>query len=266
MAAVRVPKGLRICRDPWALACSVTCGALFLLAPVLASASPWSHVSLRLAAGEDAAPEVEVEGEASPAEDPLKGAQEAYHEGSQAYALGHFAEAVSAFERSYSLADRPELLYNIGQSYAEWYEQSDDLSHLRKARTLFHNYVKFLEGEGREQAEIDEAEAAVAEVEALLAEATAAQGPVEGPVEEPAPVEESTPVEPADKPGTSDQPDKRPLVRRGWFWGVLIGGALIIAGGVTAGVLLTREPGIDPELGTIRGQSMPTEQGALFRF
>jgi len=245
---------------------------LFLLAPVLASASPWSQVGLRLAAGGDgdgdASPEAENDGGASP-EELLKAAQDAYHEGSQAYALGHFAEAVSAFERSYSLADRPELLYNIGQSYAEWYAQSDEISHLRKARTLFQNYVTFLRAEGREQAEIDEAEAAVAEVEALLAEATAVQGPAEGPAEEPDPVTGSTPEpapSPADEQGTPDQPEKKPLVRRGWFWGVLVGGALVIAGGITAGVLLTREPGIDPELGTIRGQSMPTQQGALLRF
>lgn len=252
--------------DPPVLACGVAFGAFFLLAPGLASASPW-QVGLRLAAAGEAAPEAGA-GAPSP-EDPLKAAQEAYHEGSQAYALGNFAEAVSAFERSYSLADRPELLYNIGQSYAEWYAQSDDINHLRKARTLFKNYVKFLQEEGREQAEIDEAEAAVAEVEAHLAEAMALQGPVEGPIEEPGPEPdpvESTPVEPVDTPETAGETDKKPLVRRGWFWGVLIGGALVIAGGVTAGVLLTRDSAIDPELGTIRGQSMSAQQGGLFRF
>ncbi len=238
---------------------------LLLLAPTPALASPWPQIGLRLAPeGETPAPEAST----SP-EERLKAAQEAYQEGSQAYALGHFAEAVVAFERSYSLSQRPELLYNIGQSYAEWYAQSDDTSHLRKARTLFHNYVKFLQGEGREQAEIDEAEAAVAEVEALLAEASAAQAPVVGPVEEPEPEPEPEPVtEPASGQGsaTADEPEKRPLVRRGWFWGVLIGGAIVIAGGVTAGVLLSREPGINPELGTIRGHSAPMEQGALLRF
>ena len=270
MAAVRVPEGLRGRRDPRVIAYGLTCGALLLGAPSLVSASPWPPVGLRL----EPAAEAEVpdggEAAATSVEDPLKAAQEAYHEGSQAYALGHFAEAVIAFERSYSLAERPELLYNIGQSYAEWYAQSEEVSHLRKARTLFQNYVKFLQGEGREQAEIDEAEAAVAEVEALLADATA-QGPVVGPVEDPPPDPDpapdpiiEAPVEPS--PGTSDEPEKRPLHRRGWFWGVLIGGVLVVAGGVTAGVLLTRDPGINPELGTIRAQSMPMDQSALFRF
>jgi hypothetical protein len=47
--------------------------------------------------------------------------------------------------------------------------------------------------------------------------------------------------------------DGRPLVKKGWFWAVVIGGAAAVAGGVTAAVLLSREDAFDPELGRVAG-------------
>ena len=46
-----------------------------------------------------------------------------------------------------------------------------------------------------------------------------------------------------------DRPERKPVHKRGWFWG-LIGGILVV-GAVTAAVVLTRKPGFEPELGTI---------------
>jgi hypothetical protein len=39
------------------------------------------------------------------------------------------------------------------------------------------------------------------------------------------------------------------VYRRGWFWGLI--GGLVVAGAVTAAIVLTRKPGFEPELGSI---------------
>jgi hypothetical protein len=44
-------------------------------------------------------------------------------------------------------------------------------------------------------------------------------------------------------------PDHKPVYKRGWFWGVI--GGLVVAGAVTAAIVLTRKPGFEPELGSI---------------
>ncbi|MCA9658846.1 MAG: hypothetical protein KC486_10900 [Myxococcales bacterium] len=242
------------------------------LAPAGAEASPWP-LGLRVSVsdpGDDADASGEAadgdESDGAEGDDSLKAAQAAYEEGTQAYALGNFDQAVAAFERSYSLSGRPELLFNLGQSYAHWYTLSEDLGHLRKARALFDNYVKFLrESDPPDQEAIDDAEARIAEVERLLAEAKEGPAPAPGPEPDPGPdpgIDAGTP------PADDAPPAKRPLVRRGWFWGVVVGGALLVAGAVTAGVLLSRDNGtFEPELGTIRGAALPTAQGpALLRF
>ena len=74
--------------------------------------------------------------------------------------------------------------------------------------------------------------------------------------------------EPAPAPAPAPAPERRPVHRRGWFWGVVLGGALLIAGGITAGVLAARPDPFEPELGIIgRGLAAPTPTSApLVRF
>ncbi|MEZ4385549.1 MAG: hypothetical protein R3A79_29800 [Nannocystaceae bacterium] len=252
------------------LAVALVAGPLLwlTLAPTRAAASPWPHLGLRAELVGDPADGV-GEAEVGPEEggdDALKAAQAAYEEGTQAYALGNFDQAVAAFERSYALSGRPELLFNLGQSYAKWYTLTEDLGHLRKARALFDNYIKFLrESDPPDDEAIDDAKVRIAEIERLLD--AAKEGPEPEPEPEPDPAPEPEPGLHSDSPPTEDAaPQRRPLVRRGWFWGVVVGGALLVAGAVTAGVLLSRDNGFEPELGTIRGAALPTERPALLRF
>ena len=209
-------------------------GGLVVAAP--AAASPWS-VPLRGAA-------------ASPTQADLAEAQREYQLGTQAYALGNYDQAVAHFERSYALSDRPELLFNIGQSYAQWYTLSADLAHLRKARKLFENYLKYLDAAQEDDPEArDDAVRRIAEIDAEIA-AVEARGAGPGPVE--------VAPEPAPAPAPAPAPERRPIHRRGWFWGVVIGGAVLIAGGITAGVLAARPDPFEPELGIIgRGLAAP---------
>jgi hypothetical protein len=151
---------------------------------------------------------------------------------------------VRHFERSYELSNLPDLLYNLGMSYAQWHGLSSDVNHLRKAKRLFQNYVKRLaEDPGMDQSQRDEAEAQIAKVDEQIAEAEQAAKPVPPPVIEPK--EEPKPV-----PPPQDQPAKKPVYKRGAFWGIVAG--VLVIGAVTAtAVVLSRKQGFEPELGTI---------------
>ncbi len=188
-------------------------------------------------------------------------AEEEYELGEQAYALGNYEEAVGHFERCYAKSKHPNLLYNIGQSYDRLYEISQDPKHLRKAKRLFLNYIKFLEqSEGLDAATKTDVEQHIAAIDEKLAAVEQAEEPDEpDPPEEvplePIPEGPQDPEPPAstDPPVDEPEPEDKPVYKKGWFWGTIVG-VLAVAGGVTAAVLLTRdngEPIPEPELGTI---------------
>lgn len=202
---------------------------ILLSVPVHAQASPW-----RVTAGVE---------EPAPAGDDR--AAEYFRRGSKAYELGNYAEAVKLFERSYELSDQADLLFNLGQAYARWYEVEPNIDHLRKSRKLYQNYIIRLDADERLSADARaEAEERIAEVERQI-EAHEA--------------DENTP-EPK-PPGPKD----KPVYKKGWFWGTIVG-VVLVAGGVTAAVLLTRNKGddFDPELGTLGIGRAPRPLGLRF--
>jgi hypothetical protein len=166
-----------------------------------------------------------------------------YRAGSDAYALGNYEEAVLHFERAYELSQEPALLFNLGQSYTRWYDISNDVEHLKKARRLYENYVlnvgaTGLDEQGQADARAD-AQRRISEVDRLIAKhQDAANGTV----------------------GVDDESDK-PVHKKAWFWVAIIGGAAVIGGVAAAVVVTTRPKGFEPELGTI-GRS-PLEGGGL---
>ena len=188
-----------------------------------------------------------------------------YRLGTQAYALGKYELAIVHFERSYELSNHPYLLYNLGMAYAQWHGLSPDLGHLRKARRLFQNYIKALADDASlDQEQRDEAEAQIARIDEQIAETEAKQKAAAPPVEGPQEPKTTGPQQPPVDQGPSDE---RPVYRRGWFWAVIGVGVLAVAGGVTAGVLLSRRDGGKPaELGTIGPTSGQAPTGLGFRF
>ena len=80
-------------------------------------------------------------------------AGDVFEQGSEAYALGNYEEAVERFEHSYGLSNRTALLFNLGQAYAKWYDVSQDVEHIRKAKKLFENYIIFLDSQEQPDAE-----------------------------------------------------------------------------------------------------------------
>ncbi|MBL9099359.1 MAG: hypothetical protein JNL82_00290 [Myxococcales bacterium] len=206
------------------------------LAPVTVAASPY-RVFVQ---------EAPAAAEAAPAGEPLTSdpALE-YQKGEQAYALGNYESAVRHFERSYELSNLPDLLYNLGMSYSQWFGLSGDINHLRKAKRLFQNYVKRLaENPAMDQSQRAEAEAQIAKLDEQIAAEEARATPVPPPKVEP------VQQDPSPVPPPKDEPAKKPVYKRGWFWGVI--GGIVVVGAVTAvAVVMTREPGFEPELGTI---------------
>lgn len=206
-------------RRAWALVVVVCLAGVGLPA----HASPWRVASAYAPPAGDAA-----SGEA--AVDPE--AVAAYEAGSNAYALGNYAEAVTHFERAFELSHRSELLFNLGQAYSRWYEISGDLAHLKKGRKLLENYLSFLD----EHPDQDDPEARrqteerLAEVEQLIANQ-------DGP-----------------PPETPQEDTKKPVHKKAWFWVVVVGGAAVVAGAVATAVVLSRRnqrDEFDPELGTL---------------
>jgi tetratricopeptide (TPR) repeat protein len=202
--------------------------------PSVAHASPFSVPSLRTAG-----PGSEVE-DSTEAE-----ARSEFRAGSDAYALGNYEEAVTHFERAYELTHRPDFLFNLGQAYTRWYDISNDVEHLKKARRLYENYVlnvgaTELDEEEQAQAQAD-AQRRITEVDRRIAQhqdATTAD-PITG----------------------TDEPKKKPVHKKAWFWVTIVGGLAVIGGVTAAVVLTTRKPGFEPELGTI-GRA-PVEGGGL---
>jgi hypothetical protein len=209
---------------------SFVAGAVICVSAAPAQASPFAVSTVGSTVGTN--PEGEaLHGDDDPA---VIEAKQAYQLGSDAYALGNYQTAVGHFERAYELTHQPELLFNLGQSYTRWYDISNDLEHLKKARRLYENYVLnvgalgHLDEEQQAQARAD-AQRRITEVDRRIAQHDDGG---------------STTTTPTDKPA-------KPVHKKAWFWVTIIGG-LAVVGGVTAAVVLTtRKPGFEPELGTL---------------
>lgn len=206
--------------------------SLALLSPV-AAASPFAlpaHSSF--AVGADEAPSDE---EAPPEDPAVAEAKAEYKAGGDAYALGNYETAIGHFERAYELSGEPALLFNLGQAYTRWYDIDNDVEHLKKARRLYENYdlnldATTLDEGARAEARAD-AQHRIREVDRRIAAHEARAGAQTGEV---------------------DGGEGKPVTKKAWFWLAVLGGAAVVAGGVTAAVLLSnRSQTLEPELGII---------------
>jgi len=258
----------------WTRPLAASLAALVMLAPVQATASPYAVLaptsapvgSQPVSSASSAAPASgEPPGAAAPTDSASISAATSptqplsddpaleYRRGEQAYALGNYEQAVRHFERSYELSNFADLLYNLGMAYAQWHGLDGDVGHLRKAKRLFQNYTKRLaENPAMDQSQRDEAEAQITRIDEQITEH-------EKRASAPPPVVKVDP-QPSPQP-LPDQPEKKPVYKRGWFWGVI--GAVVVAAAVTTAVVVTtRKPGFEPELGSIG----PNSGTALLRF
>jgi tetratricopeptide (TPR) repeat protein len=70
-----------------------------------------------------------------------------YHQGEVAYQLGRFGEAAAHFERAYEMSQRASILFDVAQSYRQWWAGSHDLEHLRKAIAVYRSFLRTGEGD-----------------------------------------------------------------------------------------------------------------------
>jgi tetratricopeptide (TPR) repeat protein len=174
-----------------------------------------------------------------------------YRAGSDLYLAHDYERAIREFEAGRLVKPSPAFDYNIGRCH-------DLLEHWREA---VENYERFLatlpptaEAKLRARVVLLRQRAGMPSAEAAKpppAPAEAARPPTPTPTPRPpsAPPElQAAPVgqppspevaEPALSATAERTPPKKPLARRGWFWGVIVGAAVVVAGGVALGVLLS---------------------------
>ncbi|MEX1367400.1 MAG: hypothetical protein AB1Z98_30010 [Nannocystaceae bacterium] len=140
---------------------SIVLGLSLGTAPVATAAPQPVSLSMRTAPEADKPPEV------------------LYEEGKKAYRLSRFAEAVDKWEKAYDLSERALLLYNIALAYKGLYGISGDVEDLRKARAVMKNFLIIAEADP--EVEADDAAERIAELDALIAEAEAANTVEPGP-------------------------------------------------------------------------------------
>jgi tetratricopeptide (TPR) repeat protein len=163
-------------------------------------------------------------------------AKELYDSGLRHYNVSEYDQALVDFKSAYQKSGRSELLYNIAQCYRAMGDPARAQSH----------YRAFL----RENPDTPNR----ADVEKLIAAMDVAikaqkQPPTEAsprtatPATEPpapAPVANAPAPQPATPTVTTTAaaPERRPAYKKAWVWGVVGGAVVLVAAGVTVGVIL----------------------------
>jgi tetratricopeptide (TPR) repeat protein len=178
-------------------------------------------------------------------------AQRRFEAGMANFHLEAYDKAIAEWEEGYRLKPAPQFLYNIAQAY-RMSKRPD------KALAFYQKYLK-LAPKAENRAEVERHIAALNEAVESQKRAAArpsqqpmplgprepSTGPATAPAAEPGATAPAvaTPSEPSATRGdlTARAPERpKPVYKKGWFWGVVVGGAVVAAGAVTLGVLLSR--------------------------
>jgi len=154
-------------------------------------------------------------------ETPAQRARGLFEEGRRAFDEGRFSQALERFEEAYALSGRPELLYNVGLA-------ADRLRDDARALEAFEGYLAATEATTEDSAQAADQRA---QVESRVAALRVAR---DRRLEE-----EKRSTRMAASSGAPQEPraDRPGVHTRWWFWTGIV---LVVAGGVTAAVLLTR--------------------------
>jgi hypothetical protein len=157
----------------------------------------------------------------------------------EAFAQGHYEEALDLFAKLYAEKLHPTYLRNIGRCY-------QNLKMPEKAINAFNDYLR--QGKEITVAEQKEVEGYISEMEILkkkqedeAAAKAPPPAPPPAPVPAPAPSDDWAPtVDLSPQPASSVLESETPFYKKGWFWGVV--GVVVVAGvlgGLYAGGVLT---------------------------
>jgi tetratricopeptide (TPR) repeat protein len=210
-----------------------------------------------------------------------------YERATAQFALGKFAQAADNFEHCFELRPDPPILYNAAQARR--------LSgNKQRALELYSSYLRIygsrVDNRAEVQRHIDDLKAAIAKDQQVTSAPPYATKPpapppvvekpkpapapvVEKPKPKPAPIAEKPKPEPPPPPApvvetptpqpphqqpelVAQAPERpKPIYKKGWFWGAVVGGAAVVAVVVSLGVVYgtpsPRNP--DASFGTARG-------------
>ena len=172
-------------------------------------------------------------------------AKSAYQEGQRFFELGEYGKALDAFKRAYVAYDDPAFLFNLGQCYRMLGDKAE-------AVRSYKQYLRKLpNGPMRDSVErlVSDLEAAIEKDRAARTrppEGVQAPGTGQGPgATAPPPTPAETQPQPtvvAASPAVQQEaPPRRPLVKKPWFWAV-VGGAALVVAGVAIGVGVGASP------------------------
>ena len=152
-----------------------------------------------------------------------------FERGEVKFNLGNFEAAAADYQAAYELDHRPALLFNVGQCYR-------NLENYERARFFYRRFLTLdPQTPNRRETEslIDLMSKRLDEQRAKVDLAARPGEPPSGAAAPPAfaPTLQRTEGQATDGRG-------RPVYRRTWFW---VGVAGVVAGGVAAGLLLTRD-------------------------
>ena len=167
-------------------------------------------------------------------------AREAYDKGMAHYHLEEYDAAIEEWERGFRAKPAPEFLYNIAQAYR--LSKRPD-----KALSFYQKYLR-VAPDAKNRDEVQRQMAALQEL--IDKQKSSAEGPPQQPLPAtgvttppptaPPPVAPPTPTA-TSTTGRADlvaQPAEKPVYKKAWFWGVIGGAAVVVAGGVVLGVVL----------------------------
>jgi tetratricopeptide (TPR) repeat protein len=168
-------------------------------------------------------------------------AQRHYEAGMASYHLEEYDKAISEWEAGYRAKPAPQFLYNIAQAYR--LSRRPD-----KALSFYQKYLK-LDPNAANRPEVER------HITALTAIVDSQKRAAERPSTQPIPLQGSTTPSGTTSPDatattattsagggadlTASAPrHDKPIYKKGWFWGAVAGGAVLVAGAVTLGVVL----------------------------
>jgi tetratricopeptide (TPR) repeat protein len=163
-----------------------------------------------------------------------------YETGMAHFNLEEWDQAIAEWEVGYRTKPVPEFIYNIAQAYrkSQRYE---------KALTFYQRYLRLKpDAENRKEVEkqIDQLPKLIEEQKRNPPPPTAApvkpETPSAVPSEAPRPAPATSEPSVAPAPARADlvaHPAEKPVYKKGWFWGVTVGAVVVVAAGVTLGVI-----------------------------
>jgi tetratricopeptide (TPR) repeat protein len=176
-------------------------------------------------------------------EDAAGKARALYERGMAHFQLNEYDQAVEKWQEGFRIKPVPEFLYNIGQAYR--------LSqHPDKAILAYQAFLR-MAPKTSNRAEIErhiQNLQAIVEQNQKAATAAPVQPTDQPSTTRPEPAATPPPERPAleqtgSNPSATEnalvhEAPRKPLYKKGWFWGAVVGGVVVVAGAVTLGVVL----------------------------